>query len=164
MKAISIWQPWASAVALGAKKIETRGWSTKYRGPLAIHASKRLVKSELIHYSCSNPFRGVFYGLKNNGAILYDVLPFGAIIAIADLLDCRPTESFTVAELDTPQYALQADLRHPALASSLSYTERMMGDFSLGRYGWILANVRMLNEPIHYKGSQGFFNVPDELL
>jgi hypothetical protein len=41
MKALTLWQPWASLIALGAKTIETRSWSTKYRGPLAIHAAKR---------------------------------------------------------------------------------------------------------------------------
>jgi hypothetical protein len=41
VKALTLWQPWASLVALGVKSIETRSWSTSYRGPLAIHASKR---------------------------------------------------------------------------------------------------------------------------
>ena len=41
MKAISFWQPWATAIAAGVKKIETRGWQTAYTGPLAIHAAKR---------------------------------------------------------------------------------------------------------------------------
>lgn len=40
MKALSLTQPWATLVAIGAKKIETRSWSTSYRGPVAIHASK----------------------------------------------------------------------------------------------------------------------------
>ncbi len=40
MKAISLLQPWATLVAIGAKRIETRSWATNYRGPLAIHASK----------------------------------------------------------------------------------------------------------------------------
>jgi hypothetical protein len=43
MKAISLWQPWATLVAIGAKTIETRGWSTSYRGPIAIHAAKKLI-------------------------------------------------------------------------------------------------------------------------
>jgi hypothetical protein len=38
MKALSLWQPWATLVSIGAKRIETRSWPTKYRGPLAIHA------------------------------------------------------------------------------------------------------------------------------
>ena len=42
MKALTLWQPWASLVALGHKRIETRCWSTKYRGDLAIHAAAKL--------------------------------------------------------------------------------------------------------------------------
>lgn len=45
MKALTLWQPWASLIALGVKTIETRGWSTNYRGPLAIHAAKRPPKA-----------------------------------------------------------------------------------------------------------------------
>ena len=41
MKAITIWQPWGSAIAIEAKGYETRGWATSYRGPIAIHAAKR---------------------------------------------------------------------------------------------------------------------------
>lgn len=40
MKALSLTQPWATLVAIGGKRFETRSWSTKYRGPLAIHAAK----------------------------------------------------------------------------------------------------------------------------
>ena len=40
MKALSLTQPWASLVVIGAKCYETRSWATNYRGPLAIHASK----------------------------------------------------------------------------------------------------------------------------
>lgn len=31
MKAISLWQPWASLMAVGAKRYETRSWGTLYR-------------------------------------------------------------------------------------------------------------------------------------
>lgn len=41
MKAITLWQPWASLIAIGAKKYETRSWKTNYRGPIAIHAAKK---------------------------------------------------------------------------------------------------------------------------
>lgn len=40
MNALSIWQPWASFIALGIKNVENRGWATRYRGPLLIHAGK----------------------------------------------------------------------------------------------------------------------------
>jgi len=38
VKALTVKQPWAGAIALGWKTIENRTWSTGYRGPLAIHA------------------------------------------------------------------------------------------------------------------------------
>ena len=41
MRALSLRQPWASLIADGHKTIETRTWRTRYRGPLAIHASAR---------------------------------------------------------------------------------------------------------------------------
>jgi len=41
MKAISVKQPWAALIAVGWKWIETRTWSTDYRGPLLIVASKQ---------------------------------------------------------------------------------------------------------------------------
>lgn len=39
MKAITIWQPWASLLAHRVKTYETRSWATAYRGPIAIHAA-----------------------------------------------------------------------------------------------------------------------------
>lgn len=65
MKALSLRQPWASLIADGRKTIETRTWRTRYRGPLAIHASLR-------HYAD---------------------LPRGGIIAVAWLCGCRPMEA-----------------------------------------------------------------------
>lgn len=48
MKVITLIQPWATLIALGEKQIETRSWSTKYRGEIAIHAGKKIDKSVFI--------------------------------------------------------------------------------------------------------------------
>ena len=40
MKGLTLTQPWASAVALGIKHVETRSWRTEYRGAVLIHAAK----------------------------------------------------------------------------------------------------------------------------
>ena len=40
MKAISIKQPWANRIASGEKTIETRTWTTLYRGELLIVSSR----------------------------------------------------------------------------------------------------------------------------
>ena len=36
MKALTVLQPWASAIAIGNKRIEHRSWPTQYRGKLLI--------------------------------------------------------------------------------------------------------------------------------
>jgi hypothetical protein len=153
MKAISLWQPWASAIAMGSKRIETRSWGTTYRGPLAIHAAKRVVKYELLYYGCCWNWCGALGRRMGSDPNLWAVLPFGAIVAICRLADCRPAGSFTVEELDTVRYPAMKD------ASLLGWTERQMGDFSPGRFGWVLADIRPLAIPIPYLGQQGLFDI-----
>jgi activating signal cointegrator 1 len=76
MKAISLWQPWASAIPMGLKSWETRGWSTNYRGEFAIHAAK---KWDSVCQNMAHDF-----GMPE--------LPRGQIIAVATLIDVYPTE------------------------------------------------------------------------
>jgi hypothetical protein len=64
-------QPWASLIATGQKQYETRGWSTNYRGLIAIHAGM----------NCHIEFCKIF---DLNPA----EIPKGAIVAIANLVDC----------------------------------------------------------------------------
>ena len=45
IRIISLWQPWASLIALNLKQYETRSWGAPYRGKLAIHAAKRPIDS-----------------------------------------------------------------------------------------------------------------------
>jgi len=161
MRAISLWQPWASAIAVNAKRVETRGWPTSYRGPLAIHAAQRLVKSELLHYaSCWNwcgALAPMGWAMRME-AKPWDLLPFGAVVATCTVVDCRPSESFTEEEIDTPR---RPEGQH---ADLWNWTEREMGDFGPGRYGWTLDEVRRLPTPIPYRGAQGFFQVPYEMI
>lgn len=157
MKALSLWQPWASAIAVGAKRIETRGWPTGYRGPLAIHAAKRQVLTELDHYHACRNWQGAMGW--SEGAFYEDLarMPFGAIVAVANLVDCRRTEICSVVDLDIARIP-------PSRGDGFAWTERQMGDYSPGRYGWVLADVRRLERPIPFKGRQLLFEVPDELL
>jgi len=87
MKTISLWQPWATLVAIGAKQYETRSWSTKYRGLLAIHAAKRFDEVQKAYCEqepfCSALLAGGF-SMKN--------LPLGGILAVVKLVDITKTE------------------------------------------------------------------------
>ena len=159
MRAISMWQPWASAAVRGSKIIETRHWATDYRGPLAIHAAKRKIVGELVSYSCMWNWNGALGTKMGAGYEAFvQSLAFGAIVGVVNLVDCRRSESFTLGELGTPRRPEGAETHH------YNWTEIQLGDFSPGRFGWVFENARMLKEPIPYKGTQNFFNVPDELL
>lgn len=133
MKAISLWQPWASAIALGYKTIETRHWQTSHCGPLAIHAAKRMTRAEQ-EFITNLRFRGI--------PMPYE-LPLGAIVAIAQLDCCQRTENV-----------------RPHLAG----VELLFGNYEPGRFAWRFSNIVALPSPIPYRGAQGFFDVPDELL
>lgn len=169
MKAISLWQPWASAIAVGAKHVETRSWPTAHRGTLAIHAAKRCIFDELCHFASSWSWTGALWPLKwgmhpeqskeERDAPLASKLPFGAIVAVCELAACRRTDDFTQGELDKRRLPDKESAPH-----LYAWTERMMGDFTPGRYGWVLVNIRMLPTPIPCRGAQGLFNLPDNVL
>jgi len=79
VKAISLHQPWASLVAAGYKRIETRSWRTRHRGMLLICATKIPVIS---------PER--WGALREQYWRLPEAPPAGAALAIAELVECRP--------------------------------------------------------------------------
>lgn len=163
MKALSLTQPWATAIALGSKRVETRSWATRYRGLVAIHAAKGYRVGDLIYYGCCWNWCGALWATgKRLGdrQPLEDVLPFGAIVAVAKLVACRRTEDFTVGELDTPRRPAGAE---PDVAQFYEWTERQMGDFSPGRFGFALDAVIPLRAPVPCKGALGLWTVPRDV-
>lgn len=141
MKVISVIQPWATLLAISEKEFETRSWMTKYRGKLAIHASKKIDKS-----ACrEEPFRSILakhgYNEKN--------LPVGVILATGNLVHC---------------YQMLKDNGDSALLEGnveIKYTEYAFGDYSEGRYAWKIENVTKLAEPISVKGQLGLWEYPN---
>lgn len=82
MKAISVRQPWAHAIVHMGKTVENRTWATKYRGPLAIHASGSMSAAEYRRF-------GEFVEEERIGRVpARSELQLGGIIGIADLVSC----------------------------------------------------------------------------
>lgn len=135
MKALSLWQPWASAIVLGWKRVETRHWSTRYRGALAIHAAKRWTAKEREDWAALSRAEGF-------DASSYE-LPLGALIATVCLVDVVPTEK---------------------LVGEISDQEQRWGNYAPGRFGFVFEGLIKLPEPVPFKGMQGFFDVPDALV
>jgi hypothetical protein len=159
MKALTLYQPWATLIALGVKRIETRSWSTSYRGPLAIHAgmhfpvaNRRLVLQE--------PFRTILGPTMSRSC-----LPSGKIVAVADLVEVvRIGEYHRV--IDTQPVADGGPGVKFAVPPPEESPERACGDYTPGRWAWLLANVRRLVEPIPAQGARGLWDwvVPGELV
>ena len=79
MKAITVRQPWAWAIATGLKSVENRTWRARYRGPLVIHAGKARCPAGLV--------------LPDGTAVQDAALVYRAAVAVADLVDCVPIEA-----------------------------------------------------------------------
>lgn len=95
MRALTLRQPYATLVALGAKRVETRSWSTAYRGRLLIHAGKATPQwGALGGYGVATDERGPFLATPRVGVVTGErqrmPLPLGALVASADLIDVLP--------------------------------------------------------------------------
>lgn len=67
----------------------------------------------------------------------YKDIDYGAIIGTVELVDCIPVEK---------------------IINKLSVFELSAGDYSDGRYAWIMENPIKFKEPVFAKGKQGWWN------
>lgn len=108
MRALSLTQPWATLVAVGEKKIETRSWRTNYRGPFAIHAARGFPNWAKDLIFTDDYFKE---SLARHGYLENRQLPLGAIIGFAAIENClstafiRATESNNQKELTFRDYS-----------------------------------------------------------
>lgn len=165
MKGLTLTQPWATLVAIGAKTIETRGWSTAYRGPLAIHAGAGLGPvgglRGLWRLCNSMPFKTVLTRLgvlNERGLIVSSLLPRGAIVAVAHLKGCWP-----MIYRDGWGYQTWERPGSPMAFVPVSEQEVAFGLWLVGRRAWALAEVQRLPEPVPCRGYQGLWDVPADV-
>lgn len=156
MKAISLWQPWASAIALGLKRFETRSWAcpaSLIGQPLAIHAAKKRsdeCRLRWIRHKMNLSLDAGPEGLPSdeitNAVRDYELLPFGAVICLVRVIKCWQTED-AIATPDT-----------------LTPAEVSWGDFTPGRFCWEVQKFYTFEKPIPCIGRQGLFdwNIPQE--
>ncbi|MES2004321.1 MAG: hypothetical protein V4450_07355 [Bacteroidota bacterium] len=149
IKVITLWQPWASAIILGYKQVETRGRNTNLRGPVAIHAAQKPTsKAKIFEFEnlCKQlPFK-MF-------AEDYHALPFGQIIGQVDIVGTARTQF----------------IKHHALTSLSDRIknwpwEELLGDYGFDRYGYLLENPIAYKNPIPAKGNQVLgwqYDLPD---
>ena len=125
MKALSIRHPWVDLILSGAKTVEIRAWATRYRGPLLLHAGSQFGIAE----------RDMAARLR---VALPDAEARGAIVGLAELVDCRP-----VLRQDWKKACL------PPLEGKL--------------WAWVLEDARPIG-PIPHAGRRMLFDVEEEAL
>ena len=143
MKALTIWQPWASLIIEGLKPREFRSWAAPKSvvgQRIVIHAAKRPMKSGEI--------RDILDYVGSRHGILDGIQP-----AAGDLL-----ERVWRRETDLP---MSAGLGTATLGAPRVPTHRLpaLGDPEPHRpiSAWPLLDIQKWPEPIPAKGAQGFW-------
>lgn len=136
MRCISLHQPWATLIAIGAKQFETRDWTISYRGPIAIHAAKLRTKDQA-KLMYGEPFKSV---LRAAGYTQFEELPFGCVIAIGEI-----THVFDSTALKT------------RLVEMNNRKELAFGNYQPNRYCWWIQHVEKIT-PVPAKGEKGLWN------
>ncbi|MEV4079178.1 hypothetical protein AB0J43_02645 [Nonomuraea fuscirosea] len=148
MKGLTVWHPWAWAIAADLKPVENRTRATRHRGELAIHSGLHwdeigATDQRVIDAVSQDRTPGGSYDpplkvrIDTATGRIVELLPdgrrfvLGAIIAVAELVDVVRDSSSTWAEP--------------------------------GQCHWLLANVRPLGEPVPCRGWQNVWDVPLEV-
>ena len=113
MKAYTVYQPYAYATVAGLKHYETRPRRTNIRGRVAVHAGRL----DEVHATKSLSNRDFWAVMEAIGG--KTDLPRGAVIGTVEIVDCVPVEE---------------------IVNTLSERERVLGDYSPGRFAWVIQN------------------------
>lgn len=153
MKALSLHQPWAQLIALGWKHLETRSWSTRYRGPIAICAAKTTAS---IDQALTLAPRAGFPVSALPPFTDYRTWSLGKVVAVATLTDC-----FRVVRHGLSARGSRAIVTGDGRAILVREADLVLGDLSPGRFGWRLEDVRALPVPISVRGRQGLWTLDE---
>lgn len=146
VRALTVRQPHASLIAVGAKPIETRSWATSYRGPLVIHAGLRVDQES----ACSPPVAAALQAA-------WVPMPLGAVVASCQLVDVVPIldGGTTAHDPEHPRPCLQvfggmltyfsADVGSDDDVRTMD-DQLPFGDFTPGRFAWLLEDVKPTTE------------------
>ncbi len=129
-KGLTLYQPWAILTVLGEKRVETRSWRTSYRGPIAIHASRRFPT-----YARTLAETDPYY-VTALGKYPVDRVALGDIIGTVVLVGIQRTQDVMVGA-----------------------KEKAFGDYEPDRWAWLLSDPVLFDEPMPWKGALGLWRI-----
>jgi hypothetical protein len=153
LPAVSVHQPWAFSIAYLGKSPENRGWATKHRGPIAIHATlkwdpagghSRAVQAGWRDYRKTLPADNAPRPWLGQDSLW---ITYGAVVAVAEIVGCHLFDS-----TDYCGYIGDQTLPgHPTMCSDWA---------AEGQWHWELDNVRPLRDPVPCRGAQRLWRLP----
>lgn len=150
LRAVSLWQPWATLIAIGAKRFETRDWPTDHVGPLAIQATKSIPDEYRESIERLLRTRAFVDVLEPLGYHTLADFPMGKIVAITTLDRCLRVTPMVRGMVQGNGEARGVD-------------EIAYGDYAEGRYAWALGEPIELKRPVDCRGDRKLWEVPDEI-
>lgn len=146
MRVLTLKQPWAKLVVMGAKRIETRGFNTNVTGNVLIHSSKG--KHALEGWLLKQPEFDVLKGR---------VLEYGKIIGCVEIGGTFRTD---VADeyFKSDRYLCggRTKSERDRIWQTDSTREKAFGDYTPGRFGWELYNPVEFTNLTTFTGGVGF--------
>jgi hypothetical protein len=160
MKALTIWQPWASLIVVGAKPYEFRPKSYLSNAPaigerIIIHAGARPVKPEEVNDLLKrldvedNTTTGLYAAIARQvlercrAAAKYQALPLGCGLGTAVL--GKPRNAGTL------------------FGGSVADSNRAAEDLSAYNWAWPLEKIQPFDAPVPMRGAQGFWVWPEKI-
>lgn len=143
MKALTLWEPWATLVVHGAKLFETRPWSTLYTGRLAIHAAKHWTE-ELEGLCFTDPFHRALLQCLDAGSPV--PRHRGCILGTVRLVGCHMIDG---------RFSTTVGYAH-------GRQELEFGNWEPGRVAWELRDPEVLDQPVPWRGQQGLWELPKD--
>ena len=144
MKCLTLHQPWASLIASGQKTVETRSWrppASLVGERIAIHAGRRVAAQAGLHPETALAIAGIY------GPRWRESAPRGAVVCtvrIAAAHQVRRVEQ-GLAWVD----------------DGVSYRVSPHGDYSPGRWLWLLDDLICFERPVPAIGHQRLWNWRD---
>jgi hypothetical protein len=156
--ALSVCQPWAWAIAQGHKSVENRTWATRYRGPIAIHASssKRHLSTEnecFLIDAGDHIYREMDDPRYTPGNPLFY---FSAIVGVAEVVGCVEVPNPLKFDQAVEAAGFGKWLRDKSHRVPPSY-------WAQGTQCWLLTNPVQFTEPISCKGALNLWKLTPEL-
>lgn len=134
MKAYTVYQPYAFATVAGLKPHETRPRRTNIRGRVAVHAGAAGFDAAMKGRTREDIDK--ISAIQHESPFTENVLFRGGIVGTVEIVDCVPVEE---------------------IVDTLTERERLLGDYSPGRFAWVLQNPAMFDEPFPARGQQGWW-------